>query len=123
MIYGEVNQDREALLDIVVVGADGYELPLQVIVDTGFSAFLTLPRSLIGRLGLSPYSTESIRLGDGSIVNATTYRALARVLHDSNPIIVQHSEGDILGGMALFDGMLITVEAVIGGQVTISPLE
>lgn len=123
MIHGEVNNRREAVVEIVVGDMSGTQIATDVIIDTGFTEYLTLPASVINRLRLPLHAMDRARLGDGTIITVPVYRARARVFESWMPILVQQSEGDILAGMALLDNALLTIEVANGGQVTISPLD
>lgn len=63
-----------------------------------------------------------MRLGDGSIVSTAVYRARARVSNLWAPILVHESEGDILAGMALLEGTLLSIEVVQAGRVILLTL-
>ena len=122
MIDGEVNRRWEAVIDLAVRGNQGREIVLDVVIDTGFTSYLTLPLSVIESLELSHEGAEMIGLGDGSQVLTQLYAARARINESWSPIIVQQSEGDILAGMALLEDMLLTIEVVQSGRVTVDDL-
>ena len=52
MMTGTVNADLEPLLKLTVRDARGQSHDVEVVMDTGFNGFLTLPPALIAALGL-----------------------------------------------------------------------
>ncbi len=52
MITGVVTEDRQAIIHLIVRGPAGQEQEVEAIIDTGFDGWLSLPSSLIVRLGL-----------------------------------------------------------------------
>jgi hypothetical protein len=43
MISGYVNTDREAIIQLVVLGENKQNKGIKAVVDTGYTGFLTLP--------------------------------------------------------------------------------
>lgn len=52
MITGIVNRDFEPIISLSVYGADSQIYTENVIVDTGFNGWLSLPPNLIAQLNL-----------------------------------------------------------------------
>ena len=52
MITGVVTDDRQPVIHLLVRGPAGQEQEIEAIIDTGFDGWLSLPSSLITRLGL-----------------------------------------------------------------------
>jgi predicted aspartyl protease len=75
MIYGMVNARREAVVRLRVRGPGGTELDLEAVIDTGFSASLTLPSVTVAALGLAQLSDGRAVLADGSIRQFEIYAA------------------------------------------------
>jgi predicted aspartyl protease len=66
MIQRTVNDEHEAVIQIVVIGPKGQRRQIEAVVDTGFNGHLSLPASLIKKLGL-PWRRRAIaELADGS---------------------------------------------------------
>jgi clan AA aspartic protease len=66
MITGTVNADYEAVIRLRVQGSTGHVYEVDVIIDTGFNGFLTLPPALVTTLGLTRRSRGRAQLADGS---------------------------------------------------------
>lgn len=123
MITGEVTPEREAIIDVRVAGPGGVEVQVRAVLDTGFNGSLPLPAALIAELNLPPRGSVPSVLADGSRIDAFICKAFALWNGRRVPIAVQQSEGDILLGMSLLLGNLVTLEVVDGGLVTIEELE
>jgi predicted aspartyl protease len=53
MIIGNVNHDREAIVQLAVLGENQQRQGIRAIIDTGYTGFLTLPPSVIMALDLT----------------------------------------------------------------------
>jgi predicted aspartyl protease len=67
MIRGVVNARHEAIVRLRVRGPGGTELDVDAVVDTGFSAPLTLPAATVAALGLARQSGGQAVLADGTV--------------------------------------------------------
>lgn len=122
MIIGKIINDQEAAIELEVVSRDQLER-IQIIIDTGFSGELTLPGSLIDRLGLPRVGDLPIILGDGYQVSVEMY--LAVVLWHGEKRIVQvlrTDDGKPLIGMSLLHGNRLILDVITDGEVTIETL-
>lgn len=122
MIRGKVTARREARLRLTVIAPDEQEHSLDVVLDTGFNGFLTLPTSVIRALRLPLGGNREVTLGDGSAVVLDSY--IARVLwHERwRRILVLQADGDPVIGMSLLHGSRIVLDVLEDGDVTIDPL-
>lgn len=75
MITGKIVNNQEASIELEIVGIDQLE-KIQAVIDTGFTGELTLPSSLINRLGLPQIGDLPIILGDGYEVSVEMYLAI-----------------------------------------------
>lgn len=66
MLTGYVTSDKEAVIPIEVLGADGRIVQVEAGIDTGYSGFLTLPGRVIEDLDLTFVGPARAELGDGS---------------------------------------------------------
>jgi predicted aspartyl protease len=76
MIIGNVNANREAIVQLVVLGSQQQQQEIQVVIDTGYTGFLTLPPAIITSLGLTWYARQDGILGDGSLCIFDVYEAV-----------------------------------------------
>ena len=122
MISGFVKDGVEAVIDVVVNGADGRQQEIEAVIDTGFTNYLTLPHSIISSLAL-PWSGHQLgSLADGSERIFDYYGA--SVIWDNEVIVipVNAMDSEPLIGMALLEGYDPHIEVVEGGAVTIERL-
>jgi clan AA aspartic protease len=122
MILGTLNDHREAVVRLVIRGHLGQELETDVVIDTGYDGFLTLPSDLIAELAL-PFRREgSAILADGGEVAFRVHEGIA--LWDGKPRRVPIDAADTapLLGMALLYGHDLRIEVVEGGSVSIQAL-
>jgi predicted aspartyl protease len=95
---------------------------VEFVLDTGFTAAVTLPPAACVRLGLILGRIQPARLADGSQVILDVYEAT--LLWDSVPreVEVLAKEGAPLIGMTLLDDSDVRLRVTEGGLVTIEPL-
>jgi clan AA aspartic protease len=122
MIHGQVNQNCEAIIPLVV-GTDSQKQFINAVIDTGFSGFLTLPSSIINALGLIWKGRESATLGDGTSCIFEVY--IATVIWDGNYITIDINESETapLVGMQLLRGYDLRIQTIEGGSITIEALK
>ena len=66
MIRGVVTSDLEAWVDLAIVCADLPAVGFSAVIDTGFSDYLTLPRSVLEKFQAAQRSHARVVLADGS---------------------------------------------------------
>jgi predicted aspartyl protease len=54
MMFGRVNQQREAILKLVIIGDGNSKIAVDAVIDTGFNGDLILPIEIVSELGLVP---------------------------------------------------------------------
>ena len=123
MIRGEVSGDQQALVTIEIIDADGHPCPVEVILDTGFTGYLTLPAETIRELGLAPVGRRTFELANGELFEFEAYLASVSWHERLTDALVLRSEGDPLLGMTLLWGSRVTPDAVAQGEVSIEDLE
>jgi predicted aspartyl protease len=94
VILGVVNARIEAIVCLRVRGPGGFHLDVDAVVDSGFTASLTLPMTTVVALGLVRQSSGGAVLADGAV----------------------------LLGMRLLAGHELRMAVVPGGAVEITPL-
>ena len=117
-----VNAYREAVLRMTIRGAEGEDLEIEAVVDTGFNGALTLPESLIASLRLPFRRRGRAMLADGSECLFDVYEAVVISEGEPRRISVDGADTPPLMGMALMAGCELLIQVVDGGKVTLSPL-
>lgn len=122
MIIGNVNANREAIVQLVVLGSLQQQQEIQAVIDTGYTGFLTLPPAIITSLALTWYARQDGILGDGSLCIFDVYEA--SIIWDGQTRIIEVDEAqtDPLVGMGLIEGYQLQIQGVVGGLVTITAL-
>ena len=121
MITGVVDA-REARIRLQIRGSKGRRKEIEAVIDTGYTASLTLPPSLIASLGLRWKTFGRGVLGDGSECLFDVY--VAKVIWDGKErrLLVDEADTDPLVGMALLFGYELKMDVSDGGTLTIKRL-
>jgi clan AA aspartic protease len=122
MITGVVNENREAIIRLVIAGPSGQQQDTEAIIDTGFTGFLTLPPARIAALNLSWLSRQPGVLADGSIDVFDVF--VATVMWDGRlrTVEVESADTEPLVGMSLLDRHALRIDVIGGGVVNISAI-
>src|SRR5712691_8281476 len=109
------------MVRLVVLDMAQQPYDVDVVIDTGFNGFLTLPRAMAQTLQLPLAGNRRVTLGDGSTVVLDLY--LATILWDTQPReeLVLAAEGGSLMGMAMLNGHRVILHVVDNGDVLIDP--
>ena len=123
MISGKVTANREAVIELEVVGSEQRKERVKAAIDTGFNGDLTLSKDLVNSLELRPAGNRIATLGDGNTVILDVY--LARVIwhEQEREVLVLQADGGSLVGMSLLYGNRVELTVLAGGDVTINPLQ
>lgn len=122
MIRGMVNARREAVVPLRLRGPGGNDLDVEAVVDSGFTASLTLPAREVAALGLVRQSGGGAVLADGSIRQFDIYAAEVAWDGSWRPILVSAVGDEVLLGMRLLADHELRIAVVPGGVVEITPL-
>ena len=122
MIRGVVNAGHEAVVTIRVRGPVGLALDLDAVVDSGFTASLTLPVATADELGLARLSGSGAVMADGTVLDFDIYAAEAAWEGGWRPVLVSAIGSEVLIGMQLLAGSELRIAVVPGGAVEITPL-
>ena len=122
MIQGVVNARREAVVRLRLRGPDGVESDVDVIVDSGFTASLTLPVTMVTALGLARQSGGTAVLADGSVRQFDICDVEVAWGGTWRAVLVSAVGNEPLLGMRLLAGHKLAIEVVPGGLVEILPL-
>jgi len=122
MIRGAVNTRREAMLSLRVYGPNGTELQFDAVIDTGFSASLTLPAGAAATLGLIRQSSGRAALADGTVRQFDLFAAEVEWGGSWRRVLVSVVGDEVLLGMRLLADHELRVAVRAGGVVEITPL-
>ncbi len=123
MILGIVNRDREAIIQIALMGIENRLKSLSAVVDTGFTGDLMLPMTVVVELGFEYRGVQEALLGNGSSYDFEVYAG--SIIWDGQVRSIEVNAGDsgTLIGMSLLDGWKLEIEGKVGGDVRITALE
>jgi clan AA aspartic protease len=121
MITGMVRA-REGRIRLKVRGTGKKEQEITAVIDTGYTAALSLPPTLVASLGLRWKSFGRGILADGSECLFDVY--VVEVLWDGRErrCLVDEADTDPLVGMALLSGYELNMQVRWRGKVTIKRL-
>lgn len=121
MITGVV-QALEGRIRLKVRGPRRREQEIEAVIDTGYTAALSLPPALVAALGLRWKSFGRGILADGSECLFDVYAA--NVVRDGKerPLLVDEVDTDPLVGMTLLGGFELRMQVRSRGKVTIKHL-
>lgn len=118
---GYVNlEPKELRIVVPVLDTSGEAVPLEMVIDTGFTGFMTLRPRVARALGLERAEERRMMLADGQIITTLTYQATA--IWHGNPTRIPVLEIDArpVIGMSLLWDSDITIAARENGRVTIT---
>ena len=121
MITGVV-KSNEGHIRLKVKGVRGREQEVEAVIDTGYTASLTLPPELIAALGLRWQTVDRAMLADGSECLFDVYEA--KVVWDGQvrTVLVDDADADPPVGMRLLKGHELKMQVRARGKVTIKRL-
>ena len=122
MMFGVVNDNREAIIKIAIGNGNSQKIMIDAVIDTGFTSVLTLPAAVIESLELPWSCFDFATLGDGSEVIFEMYKATIIWDGQTKVVDVASSETEPLVGMNLLYGYDLRIQAIEGGTVTIESL-
>jgi clan AA aspartic protease len=122
MITGVVTASREAVVQVIVRGPHNRDVPMEAVIDTGFTDFLTLSPTLIAMLGLAFAGTTRATLSDGSAVSIDVFEATVVWDNHVRLVTVLAAPGGALIGMSMLFGYRLLLEGAYGGVIQIEAL-
>jgi clan AA aspartic protease len=122
MMFGRVNQQREAILNLVIIGDRSQKIAVDAVVDTGFNGDLILPIEMVLELELSPQGYQRATLGDGTISQFRVYAGTVIWDGSRRLIEVNAATSGVLIGMGLLEGYKVEIDTTPNGVVTITDL-
>ena len=119
MIEGIVNADYEAVIPLALQGQAGQAREIEVVIDTGYNGFLSLPPALVAELEFPVVGPSQATLANGAVETFNVHDAT--VVWDGMP---RDIEADAVGpvplaGMLLLEGHDLSVQVRHGGRVVI----
>jgi clan AA aspartic protease len=120
MITGRVNEKLEAVLTLSIYDSQGNLREIEALIDTGYTAHLTLPTAIITELGLENFATGQLTMADGSQVVSELYYATMIWDGQSRKIEVDALESEVLVGMSLLEGFDLYLRIAVDGVATIT---
>ena len=105
-----------------LIDRDGRPRSVEVVLDTEFTGYLTLPTESISQLGLPSVGQRTFELANGELFDFQVY--LGSVTWHGRPsdVLVLQSDSGPLLGMALLWGSRVTMDALNDGEVGIEEL-
>ena len=122
MMMGQVNDFFEMAITIAVRGSTGIEKQIDLLIDTGFSATLTLPSHLIQELQLDKGMSGRAMLADGTISHYQNYLAEIFWNDQWRTVEVLGIGEEALLGTGLLEGHELQASFINAGQVKITPI-
>ena len=122
MIRGKVSGDLQPLVAVDIIDGEGHPQSLEVILDTGFTGYLTLPTKSIQRLGLPSVGQRTFELANGELFEFEAYLASVSWHGRLSDALVLKSDSAPLLGMTLLWGSRVTLDALTDGEVAIEEL-
>jgi clan AA aspartic protease len=119
---GKVNAKREATVRIEVLGRRATRKKVNVIIDTGYTGAISLPRKIIASMGMQRRGRRLAELADGRVVTFDYYSGFVKWHGRRVGVLVDESPGDPLIGMKLMEGSDLTIRVRRGGTVSICPI-
>jgi clan AA aspartic protease len=116
MILGNVNANREAIIQLAVLGENGQRQGIKAVIDTGYTGFLTLPPTIITALSLTWYTRQEGILGDGSVCMFDVYEASIIWDGQVKAIEVNEAETHPLVGMGLLEGYELDLSEILSEE-------
>ena len=110
----------EPCVTLAVAGPSREFQQLDVVIDTGFSGWLTLPRDLVAELDLTRYGNRASVLATGERVPVEIYSALVMWGGQIRPVFVHEmASGRPLIGTAMLENYRLTIDMHSDGLVDI----
>ena len=121
MITGTVTDD-EATVRLVVKGSSGKMQEVRAVIDTGYTASLSLPPDVIAALDLPWQSFDRAILADGSECLFDVFETEVDWDGEVRQVLVHEADAEPLIGMSLLRGFELKVQVRRRGKVTIKRL-
>ena len=118
----ELKNDREAIIEIEILGARREQAAVQAVLDTGYDGEVSLPSEFIRQLSLSPAGFRRGMLADGSTVVLPMFLGTVMWHGRQRDVLVARIDETPLVGMGLLHGSRLLIDVIPDGTVTIETL-
>lgn len=115
--------DQQLRITLEIINAEGRPCPVEMVLDTGFSGYLTLPTETIRELGLSPLGWRTLELDGVSLSEFEAYLAAVSLQGHLTDVLALRSDGAPLMGMGLPWGDRIALHAIAAEEINIQELQ
>ena len=109
-------------MTVEIIDGSGSPQTLEVVLDTGFTGYLTLPSESIEQLDLPFVGQRTFELANGELFRFEAYLAAVSWHGSPRDALVLKSDSTPLLGMTLLWGSRVTLDALTSGPVTIEEL-
>jgi clan AA aspartic protease len=114
--------DRYATVALTFLLPNGSSLPIEFVIDTGFTGHLCLPPEAVSLMGLPFMYDLPANLADNSEVLLPVHEAIVLWDGEEREILVIATGRRPLLGTALLDEQQLVIQFTEGGLVTIEEL-
>jgi len=114
--------DRYATVALTFLLPNGSSLPIEFVIDTGFTGYLCLPPEAVSLMGLPFMYDLPGNLADNSEVLLPVHEAIVLWDGEEREILVIATGRRPLLGTALLDEQQLVIQFTEGGLVTIEEL-
>ena len=118
-VESDAHGELEPWVAVPIEDANGEFRQCEVILDTGFTGYLTLPEAVIDALGLVSEGQRPVTVASGREESLEYYTAWVSWQGRLYEVGVFQSIDQPLLGMELLNGSRITIDAWEGGDVII----
>ena len=123
MIEGAVLPSLDPMVQLFAYSASGDRVPLNVLVDTGFTGSFSLPKSVAARLGLVKIGSDSVQFGDGSVYSADLYEVEIEWDGVRRTIYADAFGAELLIGTELLRDYELLIQFYNGGPVRLLKMQ
>jgi len=121
MITGKVT-NREALVELDVLGPGQSPRRIEAAIDTGYNGYVALPSDMISSMQLPFAGHRWGRLADGGLMVLDIYLVTVSWHGRRQDVLVSQVPGTPLIGMSMLHRSRITMDVIENGNVTIDQL-
>ena len=122
MIRGAFNERIQPMVVVEIADSEGQYHPVEALLDTGFTQYLTLPPDEIARLGLEYADRLPMILANGQRIEVSVYEGLVKWFGESKSARVIAVDGLPLLGMSMLENCKVTFSAQSGGEILIEAI-